>query len=187
MFPDEVISKFVRFKLMVKDSKHIRNMDHGVTLIPELPPVAFKTKKEKNDETTPSKGLQIDTSKIDHEEMALIIKSFRQILKQRKGKEYKPHSKRVCNWCCKFSHYIAKCPYATDRDKDKKGRIRWRRRSTYTRRRVVRCMLGESGTPRRAPLTPPTDCFQDLALILLLLVTLLYVLSLILSLITYTT
>jgi hypothetical protein len=76
MSPDEVINKFVRFKLMVKDSKHIRNMDHGVTLIPELPPVAFKTTKEKNDETTPIKGLQIDTSKIDNEEMALIIKSF---------------------------------------------------------------------------------------------------------------
>jgi hypothetical protein len=28
--------------------------------------------------------------------MALVSKSFRQILKQRKGKEYKPRSKRVC-------------------------------------------------------------------------------------------
>jgi hypothetical protein len=28
---DEVIGKFVSFELMVEDSKHIGNMDHGVT------------------------------------------------------------------------------------------------------------------------------------------------------------
>jgi hypothetical protein len=50
--------------------------------------------------------------------MALIIKSFRQILKQRKGKEYKPRSKRGCYHCGKSGHYIAKCPYASDSDRD---------------------------------------------------------------------
>jgi hypothetical protein len=56
--------------------------------------------------------------------MALFIKSFWQILKQRAGKEYKPHSKRVCYRCGKSGHYIAKCPYASDsdRDNDKKGK-----------------------------------------------------------------
>jgi hypothetical protein len=56
--------------------------------------------------------------------MTLIIKSFRQILKQRKGKDYKPHSKRVCYRCGKSSHFIAKCPYTSDsdRDEDKKGK-----------------------------------------------------------------
>jgi hypothetical protein len=34
-------------------------------------------------------------------DMALIIKSFRQILKQRKGKDYKLRSKRVCYKCGK--------------------------------------------------------------------------------------
>jgi hypothetical protein len=55
--------------------------------------------------------------------MALIIKSFQQILKQREGKEYKPRSKRVCYRCGKFGHYIAKCLYVSDsdRDDDKKG------------------------------------------------------------------
>jgi hypothetical protein len=46
--------------------------------------------------------------------MTLIIKSFRQILKQRKGKDYKPRSKRVCYRCGKSGHYIAKCPYTSD-------------------------------------------------------------------------
>jgi hypothetical protein len=66
----------------------------------------------------------IDASKLDNEEMDLFIKSFWQILKKRKEKEYKPHSKRVCIRCSKSGHYIAKCPYASDsdRDNDKKGK-----------------------------------------------------------------
>jgi hypothetical protein len=51
MSPEKVIGKFVSFELMIKDSKHIVNLEQGTT------------------------------TKLDNEEMALIIKSFRQILK----------------------------------------------------------------------------------------------------------
>jgi hypothetical protein len=56
--------------------------------------------------------------------MALIIKSFRQILKQRRGKDYKPRSKKVCYKCGKPGHFIAKCPLSSDSDRgdDKKGK-----------------------------------------------------------------
>jgi hypothetical protein len=56
--------------------------------------------------------------------MALIIKSFRQILKQRRGKDYKPRSKKVYYKCGKPGHFIAKCPISSDSDRgdDKKGR-----------------------------------------------------------------
>jgi hypothetical protein len=56
--------------------------------------------------------------------MALIIKSFRQILKQRKGKDYKLRSKKVCYKCGKPGHFIAKCPLSSDSDRgdDKKGK-----------------------------------------------------------------
>jgi hypothetical protein len=56
--------------------------------------------------------------------MAHIIKSFHQILKQRREKYYKPRSKRVCYRCGKSGHFIAKCPYSSesDRDEDKKGK-----------------------------------------------------------------
>jgi hypothetical protein len=99
MSPEEVIGKFVSFELMIKDSKHIANLEQGATSTPEVQPVAFKTTEEKKEESTPSR-LPIDASKLDNEEMSLIIKSFRQILKQRRGKNYKPRSKRVC-----YKHY----------------------------------------------------------------------------------
>jgi hypothetical protein len=109
MSPEEVIDKFGSFELMMKDSKHIVNLEQVTTSTPEVQPVAFKATEEKKEESTPSR-LPIDASKLDNEEMALIIKSFRQFLKQRKGKGYKPHSKRVCYRCGKFDHFIAKCP-----------------------------------------------------------------------------
>jgi hypothetical protein len=95
MSPEKVIGKFVSFELMIKDSKHIVNLEQGTTSTPEVQPVTFKATEEKKEESTSSR-LPIDTSKLDNEEMALIIKSFRQILKQRRGKNYKSHSKKVC-------------------------------------------------------------------------------------------
>jgi hypothetical protein len=62
--------------------------------------------------------------------MTFIMKSFHQILKQKRGKDYKPRSKRVCYRCGKSSHFIAKCPYSSesDRDKDKKGKKKDKKR-----------------------------------------------------------
>jgi hypothetical protein len=56
--------------------------------------------------------------------MALIIKSFRQILKQSRGKDYKPRSKRVCYKCGKPGHFIAKYSMSSDSDRgdDKRGK-----------------------------------------------------------------
>jgi hypothetical protein len=73
---------------------------------PRRNPVHSRQQKEKKEEPTPTKRLPIDASKLDNEEMALINKNFRQILKQRK-EEYKPCSKRVCYQCGKSDHYIA--------------------------------------------------------------------------------
>jgi hypothetical protein len=121
MSPEEVIGKFVSFELMIKDFKHIVNLEQGATSTPEVQPVAFKAPEEEKRESTPSR-LPIDASKLDNEEMALIIKSFRQILKQ--GKDYKPRSKRVCYKCGKPDHFIAKYPNSSDNDRgdDKKGK-----------------------------------------------------------------
>jgi hypothetical protein len=133
MSPEEVIGKFVSFELMIKDSKHIVNLEQGTTSTPEVQPVAFKATKEKKEESTSSR-LPIDASKLDNKEMALIIKSFRQILKQRKGKDYKPRSKRVCYRCGKSSHFIAKCPYTSDRDNNKKGKKNMEEKRYYKKK-----------------------------------------------------
>jgi hypothetical protein len=124
MSHEEVIDKFVSFELMVKDSKHIFNLEQGATSTPEVQPIAFKATEEKKEEPTPTNRLPIDASKFDNDEMTLIIKSFQQNLKQRKGKEYKTCSNRVCYRCGKSDHYIAKYPYASDSDRDdeKKGK-----------------------------------------------------------------
>jgi hypothetical protein len=123
MFPEKVIGKFVSFELMIKGSKHIVDLEQGGTSTPEVQPVAFKATEEKKEESTSSR-LPIDASKLDNEEMALIIKSFRQILKQRRGKDYKPRSKRMCYKCGKSGHFIAKCPMSSDSDRgdDKRGK-----------------------------------------------------------------
>jgi hypothetical protein len=65
--------------------------------------------------------------------MVLIIKSFWQILKQRKGKENKPCSKRVCYRCGKSGYFIAKCLYTSDsdRDDDKKGKKKMEKKRYY--------------------------------------------------------
>jgi hypothetical protein len=127
MSPEEVIGNFVSFELMIKGSKKIIELDGPST--PEAQPVAFKATEEKKEESTSSRQ-PIDASKLDNEEMALIIKSFRQILKQSKGKDYKPRSKKVCYKCGKPGHFIAKCPLSSDSDRsdDKKGKRREKKR-----------------------------------------------------------
>jgi hypothetical protein len=127
MSPEEVIGKFVSFELMIKGSKKI--IEQGDSSTPEAQPVAFKATEEKKQESTSSR-LPIDASKLDNEETTLIIKSFRQILRQRRGKDYKSCSKKVCYKCGKPDHFIAKCPLSSDSDRgnDKKGNRREKKR-----------------------------------------------------------
>jgi hypothetical protein len=118
-------------------------------------PVAFKATEEKKEESTPSR-LPIDASKLDNEEMALIIKSFRQILKQRKGKEYKPRSKKVCYKCGKPVILLLNSLYLVIVTGITTRRERGEKRRSITRRRATMPMFVGSGTPTRAPSTPPT-------------------------------
>jgi hypothetical protein len=151
MTPEEVIGNFVSFEMMIKGSKKIVELD-GPSMS-EAEPVAFKATEEKKEESTSSRQ-PIDAYKLDNEEMTLIIKSFRQILKQRKGKDYKSRSKKVCYKCGKLSHFIAKCPLSSDSDRATTRRARGEKREGITRRRAAMPMCAASGTPTRAPLTP---------------------------------
>jgi hypothetical protein len=144
MSPEKVIGKFMSFEFMVKDSKNIVNLEQGATSTPEVQPVAFKATEEKKEEPTPINRLSIDASKLDNDEMALIIKSSPQIVKQRKGKDYKPRSKRVCYRCGKSGHYIGKCPYTSDsdRDNDKKGKKKMEKKKYYNKKKGGEAHIG---------------------------------------------
>jgi hypothetical protein len=119
MSPEEVIGKFVSFELMIKDSKHIVNLEQGTTSTLEVQPVAFKAMEE--EESTPSR-LPIDTSKLDNEEMSLIIKSFRQILKQRRGKTTSPAPRGCVTIVVSPVTLLLNVQFSSesDRDEDKK-------------------------------------------------------------------
>ena len=91
---------------MIEGSRKINELDDPSTS--EAQPVAFKATEEKKEEATPSRQ-PIDASKLDNEEMALVIKSFRQILKQRRGKDYKSRSKKVCYKCGKPQQVLHAC------------------------------------------------------------------------------
>jgi hypothetical protein len=67
--------------------------------------------------------------------MSLIIKSFRQILKQRRGKDYKPCSKKVCYKCGKPGHFIAKCPISSDSDRDNDKREKKKEKKKYYKKK----------------------------------------------------
>jgi hypothetical protein len=152
MSPEEVIGKFVSFELMIKGSNQI--IERGATSKPEVQPVAIKATEEKIEESTSSR-LPIDASKLNNEEMALIIQSFRQILKKRRGKDYKPRSKKFATSVVSpvilllNVHYQVIVIGATTR------RERGGKRRDTTRRRAAMPTCVGNGTPMRAPPTPP--------------------------------
>jgi hypothetical protein len=97
--------------------------------------------------------------------MALIINSFRQILKQRRGKDYKPCSKRVCYRCGKSGHFIAKCPYTSesDRDDDKKGKKKMEKKRYYKKKGGEADMVREWDSDESS--TDSSDDDEDTAII----------------------
>jgi hypothetical protein len=152
MSPEEVIGKFVSFELMIKGSKQI--IERGATSTPEVQPVAFKATEEKKEESTSSR-LPIEASKLDNEEMALIIKSFRQILKQRRGRTTSHAPRKFATSVVspvillQNVHYLMIVTGATTR-RERGGKTR-----NTIRRRAAMPMFAGSGTPMRAPPTPP--------------------------------
>jgi hypothetical protein len=59
---------------MIKGSKKI--IEQGASSTPDVQPVAFKATEEKKEDSITSR-VPIDASKLDNEEMALIINRFR--------------------------------------------------------------------------------------------------------------
>jgi hypothetical protein len=158
MSPKEVIGKFVSFELIIKDYKHTVNLEQGATSTPEVQPVAFKATEEKKEEST-STRLPIDASNLDNEELALIIKSFRQILKQKGGKTTSPAPKGCATSVVSPVTLSLNVHILVKVTGTKTRRGRRRRRRDTTRIRAARRTWGGNGTLMRALPTrmPPTS------------------------------
>jgi hypothetical protein len=144
------------FELMVKDSKHIVNLEQGATSTPEPQPIVFMATEEK-EETTPRKRFPIDASKLDNEEMALIIKSFAKSSSKGEGRTTNPIPRGFATvvvspvTILQNFHMLVTITGTTTR----RRRRRWRLRSTSIRRKAARRTMERSGTLTRAPPTLP--------------------------------
>src|SRR5699024_796554 len=106
------------------------------------------------EESTPSRQ-PIDASKLDNEEMALVIKSFRQILKQRRGKTTSPAPRRFATNVVSPVILLLNVLYQVTVTEATTRKGEERRRRGTTRRRAAMPMFVGSGTPTKALATPP--------------------------------
>jgi hypothetical protein len=152
MSPEEIIGKFVSFELMINGSKQI--IERGATSTPEVQPVAFKATKEKKEESTSSR-LSIDASKLDNEEMALIIKSFAKSSSKGGGRITSPAPRKFATSVVSPVISLLNVLYLVIVTGATTRRERGRKRRGTTRRRAMMPMYVVSGTLMRAPQTPP--------------------------------
>jgi hypothetical protein len=115
MTPEEILRKFISGRMMVKEAQYVDNALNGPLPIYESQPVALKATSSK--EALPRKVAQVEAVGLNEDEMAIIIKRFKIVLKGRK--EYpnknKSRGKHSCFKCGKTGHFIAQCP---DNDND---------------------------------------------------------------------
>jgi hypothetical protein len=156
MTPEEILKKFVSGRMMVKEARYVDDALNRSLPLHESQPVALKATSSK--EALPRKVAQVEAVGLNEDEMALIIKRFKTVLKGRK--EYlnknKSRGKRSCFKCGKPGHFIAHFPIIMmTRHKRIKGRRRKRR--TIGRRRARRT-LERNGTPT---VLHPTPTMKD--------------------------
>jgi hypothetical protein len=123
MTPEEVLGKFVSGHMMAKEARYVDDIANGPLPQYELQPVALKATASK--EALPDKVAQIEAAGLNEEEMALVIKRFKTVLKGRKDYPTKSKSrgKRTCFKCGKSGHFIAQCPdNENDQKQEKKGK-----------------------------------------------------------------
>jgi hypothetical protein len=124
MTPEEILGKFVSGRMMVKEARYVDDALNGPMPIYEPQPVALKATSNSR-EALPSKVAQVEAAGLNEDEMALIIKRFKTVLKGRKEhpNKSKAKGKRSCFKCGKTGHFIANCPdNANDQEQEKSGK-----------------------------------------------------------------
>ena len=123
MTPEEIIGKFVSGRMMVKEARYVDDALNRPLPLHKPQPVALKATSSK--ETLPSKVAQVEAVGLNEDEMALIIKRFKTVLKGCKEfpNKNKSRGKRSCFKCSKSSHFIAQYPdNDIDQAQEKKGK-----------------------------------------------------------------
>jgi hypothetical protein len=115
MMPEEILGKFVSGRMMVKEARYVDDALNGPLPVYEPQPVAIKATSSR--EALPSKVAQVEATRLNEDEMALIIKHFKTALKGRKEYPNKNKTREKCSCfkCDKTGHFIAQCP---DNDND---------------------------------------------------------------------
>jgi hypothetical protein len=110
MTPEEILRKFVSWRMMIKEARYVDEALNGPMPIYEPQKVALKATSSR--EVLPSKVAQVEATGLNEDEMALIIKHFKTALKGRKeySNKNKAKGKRSCFKCGKTGHFIAQCP-----------------------------------------------------------------------------
>jgi hypothetical protein len=141
MSPKEALGKFVSHQMMVKDSKYIDDVTNGSLLSTELQVIAFKVSNDK--EVLPSKVEQNEATNFHDEDMALVIKRFKNALKWRKeySNKNKSKGKCVCFKCSKTSNFIANFPDNDDHEKDTKGKKVEKKK--FYKKKNVKVLIGK--------------------------------------------
>jgi hypothetical protein len=123
MTPEEILGKFVSDRMMVKEAIYVDDALNGPLPLHESQLVALKATNSK--EALPSKVAQVEATGLNEDEMALIIKQFKTILKGRKEfpNKNKSRGKHSCFKSSKSGYFIAQCPdNDNDQTQEKKGR-----------------------------------------------------------------
>jgi hypothetical protein len=123
MTPEEILGKFVSGRMMVKEARYVDDALNDPMPIYEPQPVALKATSSR--EALPSKVPQVEAAGLNEDEMDLIIKHFKTVLKGHK--EYpnksKTKGKCFCFKCGKTGHFIAQCPDNNhDQEQEKHGK-----------------------------------------------------------------
>jgi hypothetical protein len=123
MTPEEILGKFISGRMMVKKARYVDDITNGPLPLYEPQHVALKATNSK--EALLNKVAQVEATRLNKDEMALVIKRFKTALKGRK--EYtnknKSRGKRSCFKCGKSGHFIAQCPdNDNDQAQEKKGK-----------------------------------------------------------------
>jgi hypothetical protein len=122
MTPEEILGKFVSGCMMVKEARYVDDVANGLLPLYEPQPVALKATNSK--EVLPNKVAQVEATRLNEDEMALVIKRLKTVLKGRKEYPNKNKSKGKCSCfkCGKSGHFIAQCPNNDNDQAQEKGK-----------------------------------------------------------------